>query len=168
MRTCKQCGEAKTIEQFRSYYNGGDGHYRVCKVCESINSRRKYLEHKADSDTNEELLMIYQLYDMQRSKGLAPPRQGKRSKSTSTIVSQQLNKLTEAEKELGVWLTCDLKGYTPGELDSIYAELSAKFRHRIGLDTTTCFPIYDETHKTMLDKVLVRFDDYEEDYYAME
>ena len=43
VKICKQCGQIKPIEQYRKYYGGRKGTYKVCKSCEKINARAKYL-----------------------------------------------------------------------------------------------------------------------------
>lgn len=169
-KCCKQCGEAKLQSAYRTYYNGGTSHYKVCMDCEKINSRRKYLERKATRTTDEqdELLLIYQLYDAQRERGLAPPRQGKHEKGVIDLVAAQHSKLLKDCDELNKWLTVDMTGYTPDELYDIYEALKTKYKPVIGLDPETILPVYDETYGTVLAKILVRFDDYEEAYYDVE
>ena len=69
-KPCKQCGIIKPIEQFRNYYGGRKGTYTICKTCEKINSRVKYLEGKKELNDNEklELQSIYQLWETQRRR----------------------------------------------------------------------------------------------------
>ena len=52
-KTCKQCGVIKPLEQFRNYYGGRKGTYTICKTCEKINSRVKYLEGKSELNDKE-------------------------------------------------------------------------------------------------------------------
>ena len=54
VKTCRQCGEIKPLSQFRKYYGGRKGTYKMCKVCERVNSREKYLFAKGDSLRQEE------------------------------------------------------------------------------------------------------------------
>ncbi len=91
-RTCKQCGETKPIESYRPYYlvsasadaNKHISRYRLCLDCEKVNSRYKYLNKILNDVTmfinsdrraelQSELSAIEELYDAQRSVGLAPP-----------------------------------------------------------------------------------------------
>lgn len=166
-KRCKQCGSTKSLDNFRQYYNGGNSHYNVCLECESINSRLKYLEKKSNLSVDEtaEVDMIYQLYEVQRSRGLKPPRRGKKSIGVLKSAQDMLAKLSDMNADLHEWLTKDLSRYTPEELEEVYDELKAKYRPRIGTDNEY-LPVYDNTHKEVLDKILVRFDDYEEEYYA--
>ena len=75
LKKCKQCGEFKPLAAFRKYYHS-NGRYTKCKDCECINSREKYLNSKAklNEKEQEQLDKIHQLWDMQRSQGLTPPR----------------------------------------------------------------------------------------------
>ena len=52
--------------------------------------------------------------------------------------------------------------------DEIYEQLKAKFRPKIKIDPDTMLPVYDDTYKPVLDKVLERFDNYEDTYYDRE
>lgn len=170
MKTCKQCGESKHLTAFRTYYNGGSARNNTCKVCEKINSRRKYLESKDGIQEHElsELKMIYQLYDEQRKNGLKPPRKTTKECGVVSMVSSMIHKQQDIGAELQAWLTCELSDYKPEQLDEVYNGLAKKYRPICGLDTVTKLPIYNNTYKEILDKVLVRFDDYEEAYYGTE
>lgn len=184
-KVCKQCGEMRPIEMFRPYYGGRKGTYNTCKFCEKINSRAKYLQRKLDkcsAEELEELNKIYALWDMQRQAGLNPP---KRRKETQEVLSKTLdemlkkysNKVEQIQEavqatgadnvpaELGKWLTEPLTEDPDYYLDTVYEQLKAKFRPQIRIDTATLTPVYDDTYKPVLDKVLERFYDYEDSYY---
>lgn len=181
-KTCKQCGELKPIEQFRKYYGGRKGSYNTCKVCEKINARAKYLRSKGDSmsfEEGEELSKIEKLYEVQRAAGLQPPRRdAERNKplvdSLDDMIAKYNTKVSlvaaDAESrpvpaDIQVWLTCELTEEPDYYLDEVYEELKAKYRPQVSIDTATMQPIYDDTYKDALDKVLERFYEYEEKYW---
>lgn len=59
-------------------------------------------------------------------------------------------------------------GFTPDYLQEVvYEALKAKYRPQIGTDPVTMLPMYDDTYKTVLNEILRKFDDYE-DQYAMQ
>ena len=187
-KRCKQCGEIKPIEQFRKYYGGRKGHYTTCKTCEKINSRAKYLTNKGDKCSEAErteLAKIHELWDAQRAAGLQPPREntGRKvplSKSLDDMIGkykQQAEALQEIVQvvdvpnipaELSRWLTEPLTEEPEYYQDEIYEQLKAKFRPKIKIDHDTMLPIYDDTYKPILDKILERFYDYEDTYYDRE
>lgn len=182
-KTCKQCGELKPIEQYRKYYGGRKGHYNTCKVCEKINARAKYLRNKGESmDYTEEaeLQKIEKLYEVQRAAGLQPPSSGERSKPLVDSLDDMIAKYTDmnviasvdtgveqkpAPADLQLWLKCDLHEEPDYYLDEVYEELKAKYRPQLRIDTATMQPIYDDTYKDTLDKILERFYEYEETYW---
>lgn len=173
MKQCKQCGEIKPIEQFRNYYGGRQGTYTMCKACERINSRAKYLERKGDKMNDvehEELDKIYKLYEAQRACGLNPPKSvmGKQVALVDTLdslIEQYTNRQPE-ESELEQWLHKPLTEDPDYYLDMVYEELKVRYRPVIRVDPETLMPIYDETHKDVLDKILERFNNYEDQYYS--
>lgn len=186
-KVCKQCGQLKPIEQFRKYYGGRKGHYNTCKLCEKINARCKYLRNKGDINRSnaehEELLKIYTLYEAQRAAGLQPPRE---QSGRSTQIADSLDNMIASYKpavaviepfgeepavapaELLVWLTCDLTEEPDYYLDEVYEELKSKYRPTLHIDKATLQPVYDDTYKDILDKVLDRFYKYEEEYWDKE
>lgn len=189
-RKCRQCGEIKQETEFRQYYgetrSGKErGRYRTCKTCESINTRYKYLckkqsNGKASESELQELAKIEQLYELLRAKGLKLP--AKRERGTiMNIVDQMIEKhsasvieveaedgeqvITAAPQELLDWLNADLSQYDPEYLQDVVAdELIKKYRPQIGVDPNTYEPIYDDTHRDILNKLLERFDEYEDNY----
>lgn len=187
-KQCKQCGEIKPIKQFRQYYGGRKGTYTVCKMCEKINSRAKYIERKGDAVTtaeSEELNKIYRLYDAQRACGLQPPRRegGRNVKLVDnldeliTSYTQRANQYTDRVDELDTtqtppelleWLTKELTEDPEYYLDEVYEVLKNKYRPVLRIDAVTLLPIYDDTHKTALDKILARFNEFEDSYYNKE
>lgn len=172
-KKCKQCGEVKPLENFRKYYNGRLGSYKVCKACEKINSREKYLRNKGDSMTEldkVELNKIHTLYEMQRACGLQPPQ---RRESVSRVgdLDRLLNKYSDMDAtptELTQWLTCELTEEPEYYHDVVYADLCAKYRRVVRYDEKSLTPIYDETYKDVLYEILARFDGYEDSYYNTE
>lgn len=180
-KTCKQCGELKPITQFRKYYGGRKGTYKTCKVCERINSRVKYLNTKGDkrSDAeNAELDKIHALWAAQRAIGLNPPKsRAERTASVTEDLDSMLNKYqamassvdtTEAEApaELLKWLHEPLTETPEYYQENVYEQLKDKYRPQVRIDTATMLPVYDDTYKTVLDKIAARFDEYEDNYYS--
>lgn len=189
-KTCRQCGELKPISSYRKYYGGRKGTYTICKQCERINSRAKYLERKlrnADTytqDESDELDKIYKLYEAQRLLGLQPPRQeGGRHASISDTLDTMLEAYTARAKEaqaiadevapgasnvpdeLLKWLSADLTEEPDYYLDEVYEDLKQRYRPALSIDQQTLMPVYDDTYKVTLDKILDRFNQYEDKYY---
>jgi hypothetical protein len=67
--------------------------------------------------------------------------------------------------ELTDWLVAELTEDPDHYLDGVYEYLKNKFRPVIRIDEATQLPVYDETYKTVLEKVLERFNAYEDTYY---
>ena len=183
-KQCRQCGEVKPIEQYRKYYGGRQGSYTICRSCEKINSRVKYLEKKESHSAAEilELNKIYQLYDAQRACGFRPPRReaGRHERVTEDLdamiqkYTERANKAVEIAEvldtnqtppELISWLSCELTKEPDYYLDEVYEELKSKYRPVLRIDSATLLPVYDETHATALEQVLSRFNAYEDTYY---
>lgn len=187
VRKCKQCGEVKQLSSdfFRPYYGeNAKGFYRVCKTCESINNRYKYLTGKGDAATQadlEEIACIEELYDTLRELGLKPPRYGTRTSSTVYSVVEELLKkkrqqAAEKKEQFGVeadvpaelldWLTRPLTE-EPEYYEEVYFKLREKYMPVIGTNPDAT-PKYDETYKEILDQILERFDEYEDNYVYKE
>lgn len=186
-KQCRQCGEIKPVEQFRQYYGGRQGRYTMCRSCERINSRAKYLEKKESLTKLEELELtkLYQLYDAQRACGFRPPR---REAGRKTMVVDDLDALIKTytdranavgnapaeldtegtPAELLQWLSCELSGDPDYYLDSVYEDLKTKYKPVLRIDPQTMLPVYDETHTMVLEAVLNRFNDYEDTFYNKE
>lgn len=186
VRKCKQCGEVKQLSSdfFRPYYGANArGFYRVCKVCESINNRYKYLTGKGDAATQadlEEIKRIEELYDTLRELGLEPPRYGARTSSTVYSVVEELLKRKRQQaadkkeqlEEIGVeadvptelaeWLTRPLTE-EPEYYEDVYFKLREKYMPVVGTNPDAT-PKYDETYKEIMDQILERFDEYEDNY----
>lgn len=174
-KQCKQCGEIQPIANFRKYYGGRQGTYTMCKTCERINSRAKYLERKGDalSDAErEELNKIYKLYEAQRAYGLNPPRSvmGHQIALVDTLDSliDKYGAKQDTQSELDAWLHCELTSEPEYYLDEVYEDLKKRYRPLLRVDPITLVPIYDETNKAILDKILERFNNYEDEYYSKE
>ena len=187
VKTCKQCGEIKPISQFRRYYGGRRGTYKMCKDCERINSREKYLRAKGESMNHAEeveLDKIHMLYEYQRRMGLQPPTRQERATTISEDLDDMLSKYkmmaydvtTSAEQagvkdvadvpaELMKWLTEPLVREPDEYIDDVYEKLVEKYRPCTGIDKSTMMPVYDNKYKAILDKILERFTDYEDSYY---
>lgn len=188
VKTCKQCGEIKPLTQFRKYYGGRKGTYKVCKSCERINSREKYLRAKGECmnwDEEAELDKIHELYALQRRMGLQPPTRQERSVTIKDELDGMLSKyqgmaaqvaeatqkyegvnvLADAPLDLIKWLTEPLTQEPDYYMDEVYEKLVDTYRPCTGIDKQTMMPVYDNSNKTILDKILERFTDYEDNYY---
>lgn len=185
VKTCKQCGELKPITRYRKYYGGRRGTYKVCLDCERINSREKYLSSKEMCTTEEEaeLSKIHALYDCQIKVGLQPPvKQGRRKPLTDDL-NDMIKKYAAmsaavahetpaadtvvdvAPYELTRWLTEPLDKEPDYYLDEVYENLKDTYRPCTGINRDTMMPEYDNTYKDVLDRILDRFNDYEDSYY---
>lgn len=185
IKQCKQCGDLKPLDQYRKYYGGRKGHYNTCKLCEKINSREKYLAGKEAAGTltdleQTELSKIYELWEHQMTLGLRPPRF---SRGKSTPLSESLDDLvgkyaaraeavkdvtqadTEAPAELIKWLTEELTEEPEYYQEEVYEALVKKYRPQLRIDTGSMLPVYDDTHRELLQRILTRFDEYEDKYY---
>lgn len=187
VKTCKQCGELKPISQFRRYYGGRKGTYKVCKACERINSREKYLRSKGESMNyaeEAELEKIHTLYEYQRQMGLQPPTRQERKGTISTELDGMLDKYKgmaaqiaastdlvgdmhphNVPHELMKWLAEPLTQEPDYYLDEVYDTLCDTYRPCTGIDRTSMMPVYDNKYKAILDRILERFSDYEDTYY---
>lgn len=182
-KTCKQCGLVKPLAQYRNYYGGRKGTYTTCRSCERINSRVKYLESKEDlrEDEETELQLVYELWDEQRKLGLRPPRtESKGRKSMTDTVSEMLNtykgrtkdlvmpsdvEVSTTPPELIKWLTAELIEEPDYYLDTIYDKLKETYRPVLSIDSKTMMPVHDDTYAAVLDQILERFYDYEDEHY---
>lgn len=186
VRRCKQCGEVKQLSSdfFRPYYGeNAKGFYRICKTCERINNRYKYLTGKGDAATQadlEEIARIEELYNTMRELGLEPPKYG--AGTTSTVLSvveellkrkrQQAAGKKEQLEEIGVeasvptelveWLTKPLTE-KPEYYEDVYFKLREKYMPVVDMNPDAT-PKYDETYADILDQILERFDEYEDNY----
>lgn len=186
VKLCKQCGELKPLEWFRRYYGGRKGTYTVCKNCEKINARAKYLRRKGDeiSDVEAtELDKIERLYEAQRAAGLQPPKSDQgRSKPVVDNLDDMINKYTDmaimqtvdagrdvppVPADLQKWLTEQLTEEPDYYLDEIYEELKKIYRPLLCV-TKDRQPVYDDTYKDVLEQILTRFYEYEESYWDKE
>lgn len=184
LRKCKQCGDLKNIDQFRKYYNSS-GYYKVCKTCESINSRYNYLVRKQRLGTTtsleeEEITKIDELYELLRARGLNPPRRRNEYSSAidavEEIMAKKLQEVEdiksiapdiplEAPPELIKWLEEELQGYDPEELEDVSDMLWEKYRPQTGVDKEFK-PIYDDKFKDVLTRIQERFDTYTDEFYS--
>lgn len=188
-KTCKQCGELKPIDQFRRYYGGRKGTYTMCKQCERINARAKYLMNKQANDSLnlqelDELDKIHTLWKYQASLGLQPPSvSAGRKTSLSSDLDSMLKKYSDmsgklssddmnavdAPSELLGWLTAGINAELTAEpdyyLDEVYEELKRKYRPIVKIDQQSMMPVYDDKYKAILDRILDLFNEYEDSYY---
>ena len=74
----------------------------------------------------------------------------------------------EVPAELSRWLTESLTEEPEYYQDEVYEQLKTKYRPKTKIDQDTMLPVYDDTYKPILDKILERFDNYEDTYYNSE
>ncbi len=170
MKRCKQCGIVRPPQLYRKYYNR-KGYYKICKHCESINSRARYLEKK-DSLTDKEqrdLDTIYALWDKQCELGYGPTR---RRAAQETNVMDKVHEMLDISSksmtgppELTKWLTEELTEEPDYYLDEVYENLKKTYRPVLGIDEETHLPLHDDTYANILDKILGRFFEYDDDWH---
>jgi hypothetical protein len=192
-KICKQCGKLKPESNFRHYYGGRSGTYKTCLDCERINTREKYLRRKQEDERISqqeklELDQIHALYSVQRSIGLQPPRTRNEESAVVELVMSMMQDYSVSEHaavqaarenknlvspgsdnipdELKLWLNKELTEEPEYYQDTIYEELREKYRPIKEIDKSTMLPVYDDTYRFVLDRILKRFDEYEDKYYA--
>ena len=98
IKICRFCGEEKSIDNYRHYYDGRKGTYTYCKDCERIETRRKYLQKRGNKCTPEqikELEDIRALYNARVAKGLSVPGRSQKKPSVASLVEQQLQSINK-------------------------------------------------------------------------
>lgn len=189
-KLCIQCGELKNVSEFRQYYGGRKGTYRMCKACESINYRVKYLlglKIELKPEQKKELEDIYSLWELQRSMGLMPPDWNIAVPKQDDLRIQLLEIKTKAASlpqtvidalgkssphimnprtRLYYWATVYIEQDADPDLylETVYNNLTTMYRPQIGIDPATRLPVYDETYKPVLEYILDRFYKYEDEY----
>jgi len=134
-----------------------------------------------------ELHEIQELYAVLEARGLRTPTAAVKVKPLSdtasllafyaeapTVVKPKVMIATKTTvdipEELSIWLKAPFveweeKGLSPEFLqETIYESLKAKYRPQTGVDKERFIPVYDDTFKDVLNEILKRFDDYEEEY----
>lgn len=179
-KVCKQCGALKPTAQYRQYYGGRKGYYTTCRLCEKINSREKYLNSKETltPQEQEELQKIHDLWRYQAALGLQPPRASKKEAEVSEHLDSMLSTYSaraeavkgvtqaSAPAELLSWLYKELTEPPEYYQEEIYEMLLHKYRPQLFIDTETMLPVYDNEYRDVLQRILARFDEYEDIYYA--
>ena len=99
---CKSCGALKPMAQFRAYYNR-PGYYKICKTCEKVDSRYKYLKTKQEATelTAPELLelsKIEQIYDYRRQFGYKVPGENATQKIDLDSVLKEMEEKANASR----------------------------------------------------------------------
>ena len=190
-KQCKQCGKLLPSTAFRKYYGGRKGNYKYCLTCERINNREKYLMKKdiLSADETAELNNIHDLWQLQRMNGLQPPHLNQNKVSVAESVDDLLSaydtkefdalkanktdartdnttdvNISDIPVELQIWLTADLTKTPEYYQDEVYEKLREKYRPVLEINQQTLMPVYDDTYKDVLNKILDRFDDYEDNY----
>lgn len=179
-RICRDCENINTR------------YYRAKAVIDSYMTR-PCLDSKAIK-AGEELEKIQELYEALEARGCRTPLSKEEPKTTvlddvdrlleklkleekalpvvgKKIVTQEPIKPDEIPSELQYWLGDEWKaaGQTPEFYqETIYESLKAKYRPQIGVDKERGTIVYDDTYKTVLNDILRKFDDYEDNYEEAE
>lgn len=98
-KACTTCGQEKPLEEFRRYPGETGKRYPYCLECQSIETRRKYLELKKTKKTiimeeEIELQKINELYMLRVEKGLRTLGSRVKHKSVKRIVDKQIEDLS--------------------------------------------------------------------------
>lgn len=168
---------------------GTPGRYRYCKQCESINAAytraKKQNEAYEKGDAKEHARVIEAkieaLYGTLESKGFRTPLSYTAPVDNTISAIDSIMSFYEVDApklpvaannevpdDLQRWLTMDYsewseRGLSPEYLqETVYESLKAKYRPQIGIDREKYIPVYDDTYKDVLNKILARFDDYED------
>lgn len=166
-----------------------NSNYRRAKLWVAENLSDGHIHFKQDAVLREKMLGIVEqtekLYKVLERRGLripAPIAIKEQEDSAFTAIDSLLTFYkdtaplkpavvipSEIPEELAAWLEADFHEWkdcniSPEYLqETIYESLKAKYRPQIGVDKDTYLPIYDDTYKDILNKILRRFDDYEEE-----
>jgi hypothetical protein len=167
MKRCKQCGVPQLPTNFRPYPHR-KGRYTICRNCERINARARYLERKTSltEEEREDLTKIYNLWDKQTELGFGPASR-RRKETVMDIIDKMLSDTGELDAvppALAKWLKEELTEDPNYYLDEVYEELRSTFKPVVGYDDDM-MPIYDDTYSQLLEEILNRFYQYEEEYY---
>ena len=189
-RICRQCENINTayrrlVAERQKFWNADEARYGVPAA------QMPYYNNLV-----AEIEKVEELYRLLEAHGCSTPLSSKAEHSTSimpSVIGSYITELNafysapesthktiapqpeeiELPNDLQRWLamtTQDLvmAGLTPDYLqETVYESLRAKYRPQIGTDPNTFLPIYDDTYKVTLNKILRLFDDYE-DYWAQE
>lgn len=128
---------------------------------------------------------IKQLYETLESRGLRVPSDIAVIKDTTADSVEKLLQFYSVDAptkittevavntipaDLSKWLEDDFEDWVANDLtpeylqETVYESLKAKYRPQTGVNKETYMPIYDDTYKDVLNKILRRFDDFEEVY----
>lgn len=191
VKRCVQCGLLKEEEDFRKYTysrtNDTEGRYRLCKSCEAINAsyRRAKTGLPNIAEAMYNIDKIDKLYATLKARGLRVPTTTDSDepdavdKLLAFYEDPANNKTLPAVKvvipdELQEWLDAPMSVWKDANIspeylqETVYESLKAKYRPQVGVDRTTFLPIYDDTYKEVLNNILRRFDDYEEEESSKE
>ena len=183
-RLCKPCEATNTTyrkicKQLDTFKNPVTGEYTITPSTEETFYRLMHARER-----------IEMLYNMLSARGLRVPTKkvpedpnagvlgtvdklfamyGEKP-TAATVAATVVAPTSEVPDELQAWLDADPAEWQAKELspeylqETIYESLKAKYRPQIGVDRDTYLPIYDDTYKDVLNQILRKFDDYEEQY----
>ena len=181
-RTCKEC-EA-TNQRYKVLQ-------QKLKIAKINGDRLDWREMKEMTEIEARIAEIEGVYDILEANGLRTPRTPETTTTTESKEALQLEKIrnfykmvpnlppaarttvdtvVEVPDELKLWLEADTSQWMESNLspeylqETIYESLKAKYRPQVGIDKEKYVPLYDDTYKDVLNKILRRFDDYEEEY----
>lgn len=168
------------------------GRYRICRECEAINSRyKRSAPGDPDFVRITELYNMLESLGYRTPRITAFPD---RDESIDKIILhykqavqqpgkpiETVNIYAEGEvyvtvpalivpEELQQWLDANPAEWLEQDIspeflqETIYESLKAKYRPQVGIDRDKFVPIYDDTYKEVLNNILRKFDDYEEEF----
>lgn len=175
-RICRSCESINTIYK------------QLCKKLDGNDYTIGSSEHEMAVAQREQ---IRQMYLALEQHGLRTPLQAERERKKPVVdpIQDTIQQLTmfyaepvpttapridlspeDIPGELRSWLDAPMEDWVSHDLspeylqETIYESLKAKYRPQTGVDKETYLPIYDDTYKDVLNQILRRFDDYEEQY----
>lgn len=178
-RICRSCEAVNTTYK------------RIFKKIETLHKLQPPGYLKECDELMQEAQKIDALYALLDAHGLRTPKRGtiKEEAKPFNAVDSAVEQLTtfygelkpvvpaptaqqvvEVPEELQAWLDADPAEWAEKDLspeylqETIYESLKAKYRPQTGVDKETYLPIYDDTYKQILNNILRKFDDYEEQY----
>lgn len=176
-RVCKSCEAINTAynRSLKNLEEFSDGHGNYSFV---PSTKARFYELQGTIEK------IENMYNLLEKHGLRVPKHGSKLNQVPVVAAvEQLETFyaadttqsvrvaapSEVPDELQQWLNADMADWHNASIspeylqETIYESLKAKYRPQTGVDHVTFMPIYDDTYKTVLNDILRKFDDYEEE-----
>ncbi len=164
---CKGC-EAINARFARAKESGNvDDIVRITKMYEQLKAigLRTPLEPSKRDQSDDEIDKILQFHV---SKGSILVDREIVDARHEVIVKPVVAVQEDTPNELTHWLTVDFQVWMDSDIspeylqETIYESLKAKYRPQLYIDRERFVPVFDDTYKEILNKILRRFDEYEE------